>query len=114
MLVIMNGAIITNIAIIMNIVIIINITIIVNVVVFTNIAIIVNIAIITNIDSELTSNPPFLKINSFDASELNRVLNQYKSSPNLYREKAIKTAEQYYNLDIYMKKIVDKIYESIE
>lgn len=72
------------------------------------------LAVITNIESELTSKPPFLKITNLKPSEISIVINQFNSSRDLYRTKAIEVADKYYNLDVYMGNIIDKVYEFID
>ena len=63
------------------------------------------LAIMTNIESEYTSQPPFLKINNFTKEEICSAVKKYEKEPQRYYDSALELSNQLFNLDSYMEKI---------
>ena len=63
------------------------------------------LAIMTNIESKYTSQPPFLKINSFTKEEIYCAVKKYKVDSERYHNSALEMADRLFNLDSYMDKI---------
>ena len=71
----------------------------------------------TNIESKYTSQPPFLKINSFTKEEIYCAVKKYEVDSERYHNSALEMADRLFNLDSYMDDItydfVNKWYLSL-
>lgn len=67
------------------------------------------LAVLTNIDHPHTQHPPFLYLNEITPACISEALETYKNNKERYRNAAVEHARKFYNLDIYMKKIEQRI-----
>ncbi len=67
------------------------------------------LAVITNIDSLLSRKPPFLYIDVITAENIAYALKEYESRRSEYRDAALKCANQCYNMERSMIRIIERI-----
>lgn len=67
------------------------------------------LAVITNLDAPLTASPPFLKVDEITPDEVRAAVERYAHDRELYAASAFAIAEEHYNFDRCMAKVMARI-----